>query len=343
MKIIDLRSDTVTKPTEKMRHAMANAVVGDDVYGDDQTVIELEQLAAEICGKEAALFTPSGTMANQIAIMTLCKRGDEIILGRKSHIAFYEVGAAAVLAGVSYSTVDNADEIIKPEDIVERVRGKDVHFPDTGLLCLENALSSGRVIGLNDMKMAYNEAKRLGIPVYLDGARLFNAAVHLDVPAREIAQYCDALMFCVSKGLCAPVGSLLVGSAEFIGVARRNRKMLGGGMRQAGVLASAGLIGLREMTKRLHMDHENAKYLADQLDKFDGITVDYSRLAINLVFFTIDRADFNHAGLVDNLLTQGIKINGGNNGLYRFVTHNDVDQDDIDKLLEIMRPMFLGR
>ncbi|MCL2236089.1 MAG: threonine aldolase family protein, partial [Defluviitaleaceae bacterium] len=240
MKIIDLRSDTVTKPTEEMRHAMANAVVGDDVYGDDETVMELERLAAEICGKEAALFTPSGTMANQIAIMTFTKRGDEIILGRKSHIAAYEAGAAAVLSGVNYSIVDNADEIITPADIAERVRGKDVHFPDTGLLCLENALSSGRVMGVDQMKSAHQEAKKHGLPVYLDAARLFNAAVSLGVEPKEIAQYCDALMFCVSKGLCAPVGSLLVGSGEFIERARRYRKMLGGGMRQAGVLASAG-------------------------------------------------------------------------------------------------------
>ncbi|MCL2619773.1 MAG: low-specificity L-threonine aldolase [Defluviitaleaceae bacterium] len=340
MKIIDLRSDTVTKPTEEMRYAMANAVVGDDVYGDDETVMELERLAADICGKEAALFTPSGTMANQIAIMTLCKRGDEIILGRKSHIAYYEVGAAAVLAGVSYSAVDNADEIITPKDIAERVRGRNVHFPDTGLLCLENALSSGRVIGLDDMKLAYDEAKRCGVPVYLDGARLFNAAVHLGVEAREITQYCDALMFCVSKGLCAPVGSLLVGSADFVAKARRNRKMLGGGMRQAGVLAAAGLIAVGEMTKRLHIDHENAKYLADEMDKFDGVSVDYSKLAINLVFFTIDRAGFDHAGLADKLLAQGVKINAGTNGLYRFVTHNDACRADIDKVLEILRPMF---
>lgn len=206
MKIIDLRSDTVTRPTDQMRQAMAQAVVGDDVYGDDPTIIKLEALAASMLKKEAALFMPSGTMANQVALMTFTKRGDEIILTKTSHIAAYEAGAAAVLSGVNYWLVDNPDEMITANDVHNAVRGKDVHFPDTGLLCLENALGSGRVMPLNKMKEAYDAAKSHGLPVFLDSARLFNAAVHLNVKSWEIAQYADALMFCLSKGLCAPAG-----------------------------------------------------------------------------------------------------------------------------------------
>ena len=333
MKIIDLRSDTVTHPTDEMRSAMASAVVGDDVYGDDPTVIQLEELAAKMLGKEAALFMPSGTMANQVALMTFTKRGDEIILGKRSHIAAYEAGAAAVLSGVNYWLVDNDDDSISGDDVHLAVRGKDVHFPDTGLLCLENALGSGRVVPLNKMKEAYDAAKHHDIPVFLDSARLFNAAAFLNVEACEIAKYCDALMFCLSKGLCAPAGSLLVGTKEFISRARRYRKMLGGGMRQAGVLASAGLIALNTMTKRLHIDHKNAKHLAQELDKIPGITVRHDQLDINLIFFSINKENFNHATLPAKMMEHGIKINGVSSGLYRFATHNDVSKDDIEFVL----------
>jgi threonine aldolase len=341
MGIIDLRSDTVTKPTKEMREAMANAVVGDDVYGDDATVMELEALAALMCGKEAALFMPSGTMANQVAIMTFCKRGDEIILGRRSHIAAYEVGAAAVLAGCSYSFVDNIDEIITAQDVADRVRGKDVHFPDTGLLCLENALGSGRVVSLAQMGEAYDEAKKHNLPVYLDGARIFNAAVSLGACAAEIAKYCDALMFCISKGLAAPIGSLLCGSKEFIDKARRNRKLLGGGMRQTGVLAAAGLISLEVMTKRLHIDHENADYLAAGLSKIPGITVDATRRDINLVFFNIDIEGFDHAAFPKAMAEKGVKINGPVKGTYRFATHNDIAKEQIDHVLTLMNTYII--
>ncbi|MCL2168906.1 MAG: low-specificity L-threonine aldolase [Defluviitaleaceae bacterium] len=336
MRYIDLRSDTVTRPTEEMRAAMATAVVGDDVYGDDPTVHELESLAAKLCGKEAALFMPTGTMANQVAVMTFTKRGDEVILGRFSHIAAYEAGAAAVLSAVNYSAVDNADEIITAADIAARVRSKDVHFPDTGLVCLENALGSGRVVPLDAMKSAYEEAKKHKIPVYLDGARIFNAALHLGVDASEIAKYCDALMFCISKGLCAPVGSLLAGSGDFIARARRFRKMLGGGMRQAGVLSAAGLISLNTMRHRLSDDHKNADYLAEGLAQIKGITVDYTRRDINLVFFTIKKDGFDHAAFPAKMLDAGIKINGIAGGMYRFVTHNDVSRKDIDRVIDMV-------
>jgi threonine aldolase len=320
-----------------MREAMAKAIVGDDIYEDDPTIHELEALAADMVGKEAALFVPSGHMANQLAIMVLTKRGDEIIVGKRSHIVVHEVGAAAVLSGVSYALVNNPDDIITAADVLANFRGKDVHWPDTGLVCMENALGSGKVVSLGQMAEVYNEAKKLGLPVHLDGARIFNAAVHLGVDAKEIANYCDTLMFCISKGLCAPVGSLLCGSKDFITKARRGRKLLGGGMRQAGVLAAAGILALEKMTKRLHIDHKNADYLAAGLDKIPDITVDETKRDINLVFFQITAPNFDHNTLPSKLLDKGIKINSGPD--YRFVTHNDISQEDIDKALKILKEL----
>jgi len=324
-----------------MRDAMRNAQVGDDVYRDDPTVTELEQLAAKLCGKEAALFCPSGTMANQIAIMALTKRGDEIILSRRSHIVAYEAGAAAVLAGVSYNTVDGGDDMISPYDISSRVRGKDVHFPDTGLVCLENATSSGRVVTIDQMKATYDEAKKHGLPVYLDGARLFNAAQHLGVPVSEIAWHSDALMFCLSKGLGAPAGSILCGTERFIERARRYRKMLGGGMRQAGIIAAAGIYALKNNVDRLAEDHENAKNMAERLNILHGFTVDYSKLDINLIFFTVNRHGFNHTKFVQALAEQDIKINPiASDWTYRFAIHNGITRSDIDRVLAAIRKIL---
>jgi len=241
---------------------MAKAVVGDDVYGDDPTLCLLEKKAAEYSAKEAALFVPSGTMGNQVAVMTHTKRGNEIIAEENCHIVQHEVGAAAVLSGVMVRTVKGNMGIMDPQDIEKAIRGDDIHYPPTGLICMENALSNGTVVPLSRMKEIYSIAKERNIPVHLDGARLFNAAATLGVDASQITQYTDSVMFCLSKGLCAPVGSMLAGSRQFVDKARKNRKLLGGGMRQAGILAAAGLIALEKMTKRLPEDHENAKYMA---------------------------------------------------------------------------------
>jgi threonine aldolase len=337
LKPIDLRSDTVTQPTEEMRQAMATATVGDDVYEDDPTVIQLQKTAAEMTGFEDALFVPSGTMANQIAIMAYTKRGDEIILGGRSHIAVYEVGAAAVLSGVGYRLVNNGDDMIYARDVEEAVRVNNIHFPETGLVCLENALSNGTVVPLDTMKETYNAAKECGVPVYLDGARLFNAAVYLNVPTTEITRYCDAVMFCLSKGLCAPVGSVLCGDGAFIKKARKYRKMLGGGMRQVGVLAACGLVALEKMTKRLYVDHGNAQYLAEELAVHPYIELDREAVHINLVFFKIKRQGFDHGGFFDYLSAKGIKINRANGNEYRLVTHNDVNRDDIKYTLDVIK------
>ena len=338
MKFVDLRSDTVTNPTEAMRQAMVTCVVGDDVYEDDSTVKQLEALAAKTLGKEAALFVPTGTMGNQLAVMTHTKRGDEIIVAKRGHIVLHEVGSAAVLSGVSYSIIDNADDMIYAADVTEAFRDKnDIHYPDTGLLCLENALGNGRVVPLEVMKETYDAAKNLNIPVHLDGARIFNAAEALGVQAAEVAQYADSVMFCISKGLCAPVGSLLCGSYDFIAMARKNRKLLGGGMRQAGILAACGLIAIEIMSKRLHIDHENARYMATALQTVDGVRVNLSHIEINMVFFTITQENFDHSGFVAYMLENGVKINGLELGEYRFVTHNDVDKTDIDNVIALMK------
>jgi len=343
MNYIDLRSDTVTKPTNEMRHAMASAIVGDDVYQDDPTTTRLEALSAEITGFEASLFVPSGTMANQLAIMTHTKRGDEIIVGQNSHIIAHEVGGAAILANVGYRIVTNPDDTISGDDINAAIRDDDIHYPDTGLVCLENALSNGTVVSLEKMKDAYTAAKGHNLPVHLDGARLFNAAIYLNADPKEITRYSDSAMFALSKGLCSPVGSMLCGSAAFIKKARKYRKLLGGGMRQVGILAASGIISLEKMTKRLHQDHENAGYLAEHLSKIPHITVDLPSVHINMVFFKITKPAFNHAAFTAYLLEKGIKSNPGENGEYRFVTHNDVTEENIDYVISLLREHLNGR
>ena len=335
MKIIDLRSDTVTQPTPEMRQAMASAVVGDDVYEDDPTVTQLEELSAQLTGFEAALFTPSGTMANQLAIMAHTKRGDEIILGANSHIVAHEVGGAAILAGVSYRIVNNPDDTIRGNDIAASYRDpEEIHYPESGMVCIENALGNGTVIPLSIMEDTYTAAHKHSLPVHLDGARLFNAAVHLGVAPKEIARYSDSAMFALSKGLCAPVGSMLCGSAAFIKKARKYRKLLGGGMRQVGVLAAAGLIGINVMTKRLQEDHENAQYLAQKLAQMTHIILDVDKVHINMVFFKITKPGFDHGAFAAHLLAKGIKINPGDDTGYRFVTHNDITRKDLDYVLD---------
>jgi threonine aldolase len=342
MKYIDLRSDTITQPTALMREAMLTAQVGDDVYEEDIEINELQELAAQMVGKEASLFVPSGTMGNQLAIMTHTKRGDEIIAGLWSHIAHHEAGGAAVLSNVSTRTIQNPDNIIYPQDIKKYVRPTDdFHQPRTTLLCLENALATGDVVPLEVLQADYQVAKELGLMVHMDGARLFNAAVHLYINVKEIAACTDSLMFCLSKGLCAPVGSMLCGSKEFIEKAKRNRKLLGGGMRQAGFLGACGKIALKDMTIRLSEDHENARYLADGLSKIPFIKIDVDQVKISMVFFAVEKPGFNEAAFSDYLLQQGIKNTGFDLGKMRLVTNYGVSREDIDFVLTKIRT-YLG-
>ncbi len=332
--MIDFRSDTVTKPTKDMRLAMANAIVGDDVYEDDPTIKELEALAAKMTGKEAGLFVTSGTLGNQLSIYTHTKRGDEIIVGSKAHIKNYEVGATAIISGVSYHLVDEVDGMMPLKSIKHGIRGNDVHYPDSSLICLENAHGSGKVLPLDYMKSVYELAKDNNLKIHLDGARLFNAATYLNVDASEICQYVDSVTFCLSKGLASPIGSVLCSTKEFIGKARRGRKMLGGGMRQVGILGAAGIISLKEMTKRLNIDHENAKYLADKLQEMKEIEVDYTSLDINMVFL---KSTIDFVQLEEYLYKKGIIISGSRGKKIRLATHNDISRKNIDQLVEYIK------
>jgi len=294
---------------------------------DDPTIIELEELAAKMTGKEAALFVTSGTMGNQLAIQTHTNRGDEIIVGKTAHIKNYEVGAAAVLSQVSYHLINEENGMMDLDELRNGIRGNDIHYPDTGLICLENAHGSGKVSPLSYMKDVYNIAQEKNIPVHLDGARLFNAATYLNVEAKEITQYVDSVTFCLSKGLACPVGSMLCGSKTFIHKARRGRKMLGGGMRQVGILGAAGLVGLNKMVQRLHLDHENADYLASKLSQIKELDVDNDRLDINMVFV---KSSIDFLDLENFMLTKGIKISGYKGEVLRLAIHNDINRDDIE-------------
>ena len=340
MNYIDLRSDTVTQPTQEMRDAMYNAPVGDDVYGDDPTVANLEKLAAKVTGKEAALFVASGTMGNQLAVMTHTGRGDEIIISSVGHIVVHEVGAAAVLSGVNVRAIECEGGKLTPAIIEKYIREDDIHMPRTSLVCLDNALANGRVMNLDEMKACYDKAKQYNLPVHLDGARLFNAATALGVEVKDVTQYCDTVMFCLSKGLCAPVGSMLCGSKAFIDIARKNRKLIGGGMRQAGLIAACGIIAIEKMAKRLVDDHNNAKRLAAELAKFDCIEVDMDTVEINMVFFKLNMPKPFLDALPTKMLGSGIKINGVEGGMLRFVTNNDVTNENIDYVLDTLRKLI---
>jgi threonine aldolase len=338
-KMIDLRSDTVTKPTEEMRQAMARAPVGDDVYGEDPTVNELEEKAADILGKGAALFVPSGTMGNQVAVLAHTQRGDEIILDTYCHIASYEVGSASMLGGVQLRTIPGFLLGDTVNLIREAYRPTNLHFPISRLVCLENTFNrgGGQVMSLEKMKEIYQCAKELGLAVHLDGARLFNAAIAAGCQAREYAQYGDSVMFCLSKGLGAPVGSILTGSKEFIALARKYRKALGGGMRQAGILAAAGLIAL-EGIGRLKEDHHKARLLAEGLNQIKGLKVNLDQVQTNMVFLDASAlpggphalvAEMKKAGILASVIAEREQI--------RFVTHRDVSTEDISHSLQVIK------
>ncbi|MDK2786766.1 MAG: threonine aldolase [Thermotoga sp.] len=339
--MIDLRSDTVTKPTEEMRKAMAQAEVGDDVYGEDPTVNELEKLAAKIFGKEDALFVPSGTMGNQVSIMAHTQRGDEVILEANSHIFWYEVGAMAVLSGVMPHPVAGKNGVMDPDDVKKAIRPENIHFPRTSLITIENThnRSGGRVIPLENMKEIYSIAKEFGINVHVDGARIFNASVATGIPAKEYARYADSVMFCLSKGLCAPVGSVVVGDSKFIKRARKARKMLGGGMRQAGVLAAAGIIALTKMVDRLKEDHENARFLAMKLREI-GYQVNPEDVETNMVILRTDNLRVNASVFLKELEENGVLASSLSDTEIRLVTHKDVSRSQIEDALNVFEKLF---
>jgi threonine aldolase len=334
MRTVDLRSDTVTRPTPAMREAMMRAELGDDVFGDDPTVNTLQERIAALLGKEAALFVPSGTQSNLVATMTHCQRGDEVIVGQMAHTYRWEAGGAAVLGSVQPQPIAHqSDGSLALADIEAAIKPDDSHFARSRLLCLENTLG-GKALPLAYMAEATALARRRGLATHLDGARLFNAAVKLGVPARDIAQHFDSVSVCFSKGLGAPVGSALVGPREFIQRAHRWRKMLGGGMRQAGVLAGAALYALEHHIDRLADDHRLAQRLADGLQGIAELKVEPPQT--NMVF--VDARGDRAAGLMDHLKARGVLATG----IYqlRFVTHLDVDAADIDRAIAAVREHF---
>ena len=331
MKPIDLRSDTVTKPTEEMRQAMYRAEVGDDVYGDDPTVNELEAYAADLVGKEAALLVPSGTFGNQLSLFTHCRRGNEVVLSDQCHIVQHEAGAAAIIAGVQLRTYIPRGAFPVWEDIREHLRdGEDIHWPQTELIALENALGNGEVLPVEVMEEIANQARALHIPLHLDGARLFNAAHFLGIEAERIAGLTDSVMFCLSKGLCSPIGSMVAGSREFIREARKKRKIMGGGMRQAGVIAACGLVSLRKMRLRLPEDREKAEQLAAAFRKTGLFEVKPEPVKINMFFLRYRQPGPRNREqrLAEELINSGIRINPPDDGWIRIVTHNDVSEED---------------
>jgi len=323
--MIDLRSDTLTQPTAAMLEAMHSAETGDDVYGEDPTVNKLERFAAELTGKEAAVFAPSGTQTNLIGLLSHCQRGHEYIVGQAAHTYMYEGGGAAVLGGIQPCPLPfEADGTLALAAIEQTIKPDDVHFAITRLICLENT-QAGKVLPLDYLQRYSELAQRHQLRRHLDGARVFNAAVALDVPVADICQHFDTVSICLSKGLGCPVGSLLVGDAESIGQARRWRKMLGGGMRQAGILAAAGLYALEHNVQRLQDDHDKASHVAAALHKLDAFHLQESPQT-NMVILA---ADTDTAALQKHLLDAGIKISGT-----RWVFHQDVSDTDIDRLLE---------
>ena len=345
MEWIDLRSDTVTEPTPEMREAMAKAELGDDVYGEDPTVNHLQELSAQMLGKEAALFVPSGTMGNLAAILAHCARGDEIIIGDRSHTYLYEAGGVSALGGIHTFVVKNRNDGTVPHDEIEAaVRVDNDHFPITSLICLENTQNrcGGSALSVDYTQGVGRIAKEHGLAMHIDGARIFNAAIALDVSPAELVASADSVTFCLSKGLCAPAGSIICGEKAFIQKAHRARKMLGGGMRQAGVLAAAGVVALESMVDRLREDHIKARRLAETLVELPGISLDFGTPASNMIFLQLDnKAPISGEDLVHRFTDKGIRINASPSGQIRLVMHYWIDDEAFAQVTDAFKEFFL--
>jgi threonine aldolase len=341
--VIDLRSDTVTRPSPTMRRAMAEAEVGDDVYGEDPTINRLQARAAEIFEREAGIFVPTGSMGNLVAIKTWTRPSMEVIVELRGHIYTYELGSISAVAGCLPRTTAASEGILTWELIEPLIRTKSVYGPVTGLISLENShnMNGGSVYTREGTDAICAKARAAGIPVHMDGARIFNAALAVGCTVAELTRGCDSVMFCLSKGLGAPVGSMLVGSRDFIDKARAMRKLVGGGMRQAGVLAAAGLIALEESPKRLHIDHENAKRLAQGLAGIAGVTINPAKVVTNIVMFDVQKSGRTAAEISAALRERAVLANPTGKYQIRIVTHCDVDRTGIDRALvtlgEVMR------
>ncbi len=343
MNFIDLRSDTVTKPTDEMREAMARAEVGDDVYLEDPTVNRLQDMAAAMLGKEAALFVPSGTMGNQICVRLHTEPGQEVITEERSHIFNYEMAAMSALSGTLARPVRGADGLLDWPSIEASIRPTSAYYiAQTGLVTLENThnMAGGSIMPLERVEEICERAHEAGLPVHLDGARIFNASASLGRDVSELVRPVDSVMFCLSKGLGAPVGSLIAGSRSFITRAIVVRKMFGGGMRQAGVLAAAGIVALEQMTTRLAEDHANAQLLARGAAEIPGVTIDPEKAQTNIVIFDIGGTSITTAELSERLKQQGILANGISPREMRMVTHKDVSRQDCQVALDVMKEIM---
>jgi len=343
MRYSDFRSDTVTKPTEKMRRAMAEAEVGDDVLGDDPTVQKLEALAAETMGKEAGLYVPSGTMGNSIAVKMWTRELDEVIVEEKSHIYNLESTHMTFISRVNPRLISSDRGAMDPEDVQRSIRKPSVHFPRTSLICLENTHNnwSGAVVPLENFEAIRKVADANGLKIHLDGARIFNASVASGTPVKEYAAQADSVMFCLSKGLSAPAGSMLVADKATVDFARRIRKALGGGMRQVGVLAAPGIIALTEMVERLKDDHYRAKKLAEALSGLPGVELDPEKIQTNIVIFGFVHPKITIPELLEKLRARGILALSTTGGV-RFVTHKDVDDDNVERAVAAFREILVG-
>jgi len=339
LKKIDLRSDTVTLPTNEMREAMKNAEVGDDVYKEDSTINQLERLAAKKVGKEAALFVPSGTMGNLIAVLTHCQRGEEVILEAESHMYYYEVGGMSAVAGVIPRLIEGDKGVLNPQKIKRILREENIHYPKTTLICLENTHNrgGGTITSAQITEEICQLAHQRNIPVYLDGARIFNAAIALNIEPAILTKAVDSVMFCLSKGLSAPVGSILAGSRDFIQKARKNRKLLGGGMRQAGILAAAGIIALEKMIERLKEDHKNARILGEGLAKIGRIKVDLETIQTNMVYFDLQESGMDTYQFLPKLAEYNILGSPRPPTKVRLVTHYGISEKDIYTTIEAIK------
>ncbi len=338
MDFVDLRSDTVTLPTEEMLEAMRHAKLGDDVYGEDPTVNELEAKAAERMGKEAAVLVPSGTMANLVSLMSNARRGDLVILESEAHMYWYEVGGLSAVAGLLPWPLKSKFGMLDPTNIEAAIRPKNIHFPEPTLICVENTHNRhGGTVAKPEQLQAIGEvARKHGMRLYMDGARIFNAAVALGVDVREFTKYVDNLMFCLSKGLSCPVGSVVVGDKDFVERARKNRKVLGGGMRQAGIIAAAGIIALDKMVDRLADDHKNARFLAESCARIDGLNVDLARVQSNMVVLDVTGVVADEMLFCSRLKEKGVLAGSIGKGRIRLVTHRGIGRNDVEGAFDVI-------
>lgn len=342
--VIDLRSDTVTKPTDEMREAMKSAEVGDDVHRDDPTVIELEELAADMMGKEAGLFVSSGTQGNTTSILTHTTPGEELILGKNCHIYKYEVGGFASLGGLSPRLIPDDEGYMDTKEMEESVVSDNIHHPETSLICIENThnVAGGVPLSVEYTKEVSDIAKDYDLKLHLDGARIFNAATALDVDVKELTGPVDSVQFCLSKGLSAPIGSLIVGNEEFIERARKNRKRLGGAMRQVGVIAAPGIIALKKMTKRLEEDHKNARKLTTGLKKL-GFPINPNRFQTNIIRINTSFLNIMAEEFCSKLKEAGILALAMDKYMVRFVTHREIEKEYIEYALDVIAEEFGDR